>query len=161
LKYENAPTLAPGEKGLIAISSEVATVQEKSVTKYLVAFRGVRNGFPDAWWGVKGQDGKVEDKNEFTGLTLTSFSTGNDRNQADNLMMTLRPGNWSRRFHRRTRPRGMQAFPIAPHLDGPRVLRGPCRFPSPEFARFLGDGFPNRGVARYNVYSEDPEHTPE
>lgn len=92
LKLDRVQTIASGEKAVITVPADVATFQEKSETKYLVAIRGVRDGFPDTWWGVKVQDGKVEDKNEFVGLRFQSFTTKTPSGRATkNLTMTLRP----------------------------------------------------------------------
>jgi hypothetical protein len=91
LKVDRAPTAEPGEKVQISVPHDIATVKEGSETKYLVAFRGVREGFNDVWWGVKAQNGKVEDKNEFVGLTFTSFTTDTNGRKTKNLNFVLRP----------------------------------------------------------------------
>lgn len=76
LKADRARTLAPGEKCEIVIQADIATVRERAETKYLVALQAKRDGRPDLWWGVKGEGGQVQDKNEITGIRFQSFSKG-------------------------------------------------------------------------------------
>jgi len=91
-KRMKAQTIASGGKIQIALAGDVATSQEKSETKYLVIVRMVREGFPDSYLGAKGQDGQLEDKNEFTGIAFRSFTTkaANGR-EIKNLSYTLKP----------------------------------------------------------------------
>lgn len=84
----NPRVIAPGEKWSFTLASEMATVKDNGGTKYMVAIRAEREGFPNAWWGVKGQNGKVEDKNEFVGLSFTAFPSANKT--IKNLSKTLK-----------------------------------------------------------------------
>lgn len=92
LNRDEPPTIAPGKKRPFGFSHDIATVKENGVTKYMIAIRIQREGFSDSWWGVRGENGKVEDKNEFTGLTLTAvpkqFASGRI---IKTMSMTLRP----------------------------------------------------------------------
>ena len=92
-KAEFAPTVAPGQKCEISIANDIATVKEKSVTKYLVAFRCVRRGLPDLWLGVKIEDGEIQDKNEIVGLTFHSFTSNKNGKKTKTLSRALQSPN--------------------------------------------------------------------
>lgn len=92
LNADAPPTIAPGQKRAFGFTTDIATLKENGETKYMISIRIQREGFADSWWGVKGENGKVEDKNEFTGIRLTAtpkqYASGRI---IKTLSMTLRP----------------------------------------------------------------------